>query len=205
MIINRKSSDVFKDVAEFTELAQPNMLVPFGALTELAAVQLAIKLFEEEGIKEYFLALQQYLNNPSRENLIAVADGGMDTIYVIAWAMRVLNVPAQAMWNEVQRSNMAKFPLYMGEHDSLLPAELPEYKGVAVDYKKRMNRWVLTNADTGKVMKPKGWTPPDLNTVLLEAEQIHKMRTMPDKVAATTLMEYFHFNETRRENGEIDL
>ena len=204
MILNRKSPDVFKDVAEFTELAQPDMLVPFGAPTELAAVQLAIKLFEEEGIKEYFLALQQYLNNPSRENLIAVADGGMDTIYVIAWAMRVLNVPAQAMWNEVQRSNMAKFPKE-GPLVDPRPLEIIEYVEVDTEINIRKGRLIITNAETGKVMKPRGWTPPDLQTVLLEAEQIHKMRTMPDKIAATTLMEYFHFNEARRENGEIDL
>jgi len=202
MILNRKSPDVFKDVAEFTELAQPDMLVPFGAPTELAAVQLAIKLFEEEGIKEYFLALQQYLNNPSRENLIAVADGGMDTIYVIAWAMRVLNVPAQAMWNEVQRSNMAKFLPIAPVGGVVEPLDLPLD---ACELNIRNGHFVITRCDTGKVVKPKGWTPPALHTVLLEAEQIHKMRTMPDKVAATTLMEYFHFNEARRESGEIDL
>lgn len=208
MILNRKSTDVFKDVAEFAELAQPDMLVPIGAEPLPKAIELAIKLLEEEKDKEYIPALQAYKNSRTKENLVAVIDAGMDSIYVIAWAMRVLNAPAQACWNEVQRSNMAKFPPAIINYEPV-PLDLPEYKDIPVEVNEVTtpsgNRWILTNADTGKVMKPKGWTPPNLHAVLHEAEQIHKMRTMPDQVATGAMIEYFHFNEARREAGEIDL
>lgn len=204
MILNRKSTDVFRDVAKFAELAQPDMLVPQGQLPLIKAVELAKKLFEEEGIKEYLEAITRYQHAPSRENLIAIIDGAMDTIYVIAWAMRVMNVEAQAYWNEVQRSNMAKFPEYPEKKYLAVPLD-GMYEGVASELNIRNGRAVLTNATTGKVMKPQGWTPPNLHMIMQELEMIWRMRNQPDKVAATTLMEYFHHNESRKEQGEIEL
>lgn len=213
MILNRKSPDVFKDVAEFTELAQPDMLVPLGQVPSQKAMELAVKLVEEECNREYIPALKKFMEFPSKENLIGVIDGGMDTIYAIAWALRILNAPSQAMWNEVQRSNMAKFPLVnhknideMTAQPALVhPLDLPEYKDVPVEYNTRKDRFVLTNADTGKVMKPKGWTPPNLHAVLEEFETVERMRNQPDMVGTTLLLEYFHFQEGRKEKGEIEL
>lgn len=202
MILNRKPVDVFRDVAKFTELAQPDMLVPQGQQPKHIALALAQKLFEEEGIKEYLCSLQHYMANPSRENLINVIDGAMDTIYVIAWAMRIMNVDAQAYWHEVQRSNMAKFPAV---DSPVPPLDLPEYKDVPIEYNTRNGRLVITNAVTGKVMKPQGWTPPNLHGIMEDLEMIFRMRNQPDKVATTTLMEYFHTMEGRKEKGEIEL
>lgn len=202
MILNRKPAEVFRDVAKFTELAQPDMLVPMGQLPSIKAVELAKNLFKEEGIKEYLGAIERYQHSPSRENLVDVIDGAMDTIYVIAWAMRIMNVESQAYWNEVQRSNMAKFSKDGSEP---VPLDLPEYKDVPCELNYQQGYAILRNADTGKIMKPEGWTPPNLHGVMQELEMIHRMRNQPDKVATTTLMEYFHTMEARKEKGEIEL
>lgn len=209
MILNRKSPDVFADVAKFTELAQPDMLVPHAERVSDKAINLAIKLIEEECNKEYIPALHKYLVARTRENLIEVIDGAMDSIYVIAWAMRVLNVPAQAMWNEVQRSNMAKFKKRFNVSnmmdDDSIPPEPHEStpKDVVVEVNARGNYWVLTNAQTGKVIKPANWTQPDLFKVLEEHETIQRIRSQPDGVAVVFMKNYFHEMENRRDRGEV--
>jgi hypothetical protein len=204
MIPNRKKASVFDDVAAFTELAQPDMLVPEGAVPHLKAVELAINLIKEECNKEYIPALEKYMANQTRENLIQVLDGGLDCIYVIAWAFKVLNLPGNAGWNEVQRSNMAKFI----KEDPLanpIPLDIPEYKDIEVEIKLRNDHWVITNAQTGKVMKPRGWTPPKLFDLMLALETMYNLRTMPDGIATGFLKEYFHTREERIMQGELDV
>lgn len=201
MILNRKSADVFKDVGAFTELAQPNML-PVNGQINPKAIDLAIKLIDEECNKEYIPALHEFVRAPSRENLIKVIDGGMDSIYVIAWAMKVFGVDATPFWNEVQRSNMAKFP-EDGPMADPRPLEIEEYENIDTEMNIRAGHWVITNAKTGKVMKPRGWTPPDLFKVATELEMIHKLRTMPDAIATNFYPDYFEYMEARIEKGEI--
>jgi hypothetical protein len=171
MIPNRKKADVFGDVAKFTELAQPDMLVPEGQAPHPKAIELAIKLIDEECNSEYIPALRKLLANRSRENLLEVLDGAIDSIYVIAWALRILNLPAHAAWNEVQRSNMAKFPLSdYGEKDTFAVSKLDP--AIDIDVNVRDRRLVLTNHETGKVVKPAGWTPPDLFGVIMAIESM---------------------------------
>lgn len=203
MILNRKSPDVFKDVAKFTELAQPNMLPENGVIKQ-KAIELAINLIEEECNKEYIPALKAFSYSRSQENLITVIDGAMDSIYVIAWAMKVLGINGAAFWNEVQRSNMAKFPIYPSEKYLVVPLDIPEYADIEVELNIRNGRAVLTNAQTGKVVKPQGWTQPDLFRVAQELESIQKMRTMPDAISTSMYPEYFNHMEDRIEKGEID-
>lgn len=216
MILNRKSPDIFADVAEFTELAQPDLLVKPNELPYSIAVALAIKLIEEECNEEYIPALKKYKEAKTRENLLNVIDGAMDCIYVIAWAMRVLNVPAQAMWNEVQKSNMDKFIKVTTSNGQY--AEAIDAGAVGpIDYApdtpdkclfeeiefKGHKYWVFRNRETNKVMKPRSWNPPNLHKVLEEYETILKMRSMPDGIAAQFMKEYFHEMESRRDRGEI--
>jgi predicted HAD superfamily Cof-like phosphohydrolase len=74
--------------------------------------------------------------------MVEVADGIIDSIYVLVGMGLELGLPLEALWNEVQRSNMAK------------AIEQPDgtFK-------------VMRRAD-GKVLKPEGWTPPDIAGVL---------------------------------------
>lgn len=75
-------------------------------------------------------------------DMVEVADGIIDSIYVLVGMGLELGLPLQALWEEVQRSNMAK------------AIEQPDGS-----FK------VLKRAD-GKVIKPEGWTPPDIAGVL---------------------------------------
>ena len=75
----------------------------------------------------------------SLENLTEFADGCIDSIYVILWAMLKMRLPVAALFNEVQRSNKAKIN----------------------------SNGTVTKID-GKVQKPPGWKPPDLLKILIE-------------------------------------
>lgn len=198
--MNRKSPDVFADVTKFFEIAQPEMLVPLGKIPSHKALELAFKLIEEECVKEYMPALQKFTESPTRENLIEVIDGAMDSIYVIAWAMRLLNVPSQAMWNEVQRSNMAKFTSIINK----IPQRHKDApQDIEVEVNERNGYWVICNKATGKVVKPEGWTQPDLFAVLQEYETINKLRTQHDMIADIFFHDYFHEMESRREQDRL--
>lgn len=204
-LMNRKAPNVFADVAKFTEVAQPDMLVEKGQRPKEKAIQLAIALIEEEYGREYLPALLKYKAEPTIENLTEVVDGAMDCIYVIAWAMRVFNVPAEACWNEVQRSNMAKFPdfdPYDANCKEPTPHESHEGIGFICEVNTSYQKIVIRNATTGKVMKPAGWTPPDIAQVLAQDALIHSLVRRPDIIADRFLRNYFYESERRiKENG----
>ena len=77
-------------------------------------------------------------------NLQEIFDGGVDSIVVILGTMVAFGLPAAAGWEEVLRSNMAKVDPTTG---------------------------FVTKRDDGKVLKPEGWTPPDLGRLIQEALQ----------------------------------
>ena len=64
--------------------------------------------------------------------LAEVADGLADLIYVAVGAALELGIPLAAVWAEVHRSNMAKV------------------------------RPPIRVREDGKILKPEGWTPPDV-------------------------------------------
>lgn len=76
------------------------------------------------------------------KDMVGVADGIIDSIYVLIGMGHEFGLPLEALWNEVQRANASK------------AVEQPDgtYK-------------VVRRAD-GKVLKPEGWTPPDIEGVL---------------------------------------
>ena len=98
-------------------------------------------------IEETTTALNHYILNPSIENFAEVADGIVDTIYVLCQLGRVLGVPLDAVWDEVQAANMRK---------------------VGADGK------VLRRED-GKILKPEGWKPPAVWDICY-AEYVKKMQ-----------------------------
>lgn len=75
-------------------------------------------------------------------DLPQIADGLADLIYVSIGAALEFGIPLGAVWAEVQRSNMAKVDPSTGK--------------------------VRKRAD-GKVLKPEGWTPPDIERIIIEA------------------------------------
>lgn len=71
-------------------------------------------------------------------DLVEIADGLADSIYVLIGTALEYGIPLHKIWDEVQRSNMAKAG--------------PDGK-------------VLRRED-GKILKPLGWTPPDIKGIL---------------------------------------
>lgn len=94
-----------------------------------------MKLAHEELNQELIPAIME-------RDLVATADGIIDSIYVLVGMGLELGLPLEDLWDEVQRANMSKtVPLTDGR------------------------RGVLKRGD-GKILKPPGWTPPDIEGVL---------------------------------------
>lgn len=125
--------------------------VPVGTICDPVplrdTITMSMNLVHEEWREETEPAVKAYMANPSIENFAEVADGIVDTIYVLCQLGRVLGVPLDAVWDEVQAANMRK---------------------VGADGK------VLRRAD-GKILKPEGWKPPAVWDICY-AEYVKKMQ-----------------------------
>lgn len=75
----------------------------------------------------------------ARGDMEKIADGLADVIYVAIGAALEFGIPLDRVWAEIHRSNMAKVDPQTGK--------------------------VIKRAD-GKVLKPEGWTPPDVAAAL---------------------------------------
>lgn len=73
------------------------------------------------------------------EDIEEIADGLADLIYVAVGTALEYGIPLDRVWAEVQRSNMAKIDPSTGK---------------------------VTKRHDGKVLKPEGWTPPDIASAL---------------------------------------
>jgi predicted HAD superfamily Cof-like phosphohydrolase len=82
---------------------------------------------------------QETVEALERGDMEKIADGLADVIYVAVGAALEFGIPLDRVWAEVHRSNMAKVDQATGK--------------------------VVKRAD-GKVLKPEGWTPPDVAGVL---------------------------------------
>jgi len=77
-------------------------------------------------------------------NLTDAADALIDLVYVVMGTAALMGLPWEALWDEVQRANMRK-------HRAPRAGGDPTQRGGAYD-----------------VVKPEGWTPPDIAKVLAE-------------------------------------
>lgn len=116
-----------EDVREFHRAGG----IPCGDLSAptLVNTELRLKLIKDE-VKELEEAIEA-------GDLIEATDAIGDIIYVAIGAALVWGVDLPSVWEEIQRSNMAKFP-----------------------------GGVVTRRADGKILKPPGWTPPDIKGVL---------------------------------------
>jgi predicted HAD superfamily Cof-like phosphohydrolase len=132
------------DVRDFHRvMGQP--VLRFPEVPALARVQLRGKLIYEE-CEEVMEALgaRRVIGDtawefPNQVDLIGLADGLADLTYVVVGTALEFGIPLDRVWDEVQRSNMAK-------------------RGPDGTVKFR---------EDGKVEKPEGWTPPDISTAVL--------------------------------------
>jgi predicted HAD superfamily Cof-like phosphohydrolase len=74
-----------------------------------------------------------------RDDLVETADGLVDLVVVVIGTALSYGIPFDAVWDEIHRSNMAKRDPETGK--------------------------VIKRAD-GKVLKPDGWTPPNVARTL---------------------------------------
>lgn len=84
----------------------------------------------------------EFSDAAQKRDLTAAADALADIIYVCIGTALEFGIPLAEVWDEVHRSNMAKVDPATGK--------------------------VVRRAD-GKILKPKGWTPPDVAGVLARA------------------------------------
>lgn len=71
------------------------------------------------------------------KDIVEIADACRDLIWVIEGLEHTLNIPQQEVWDEVARSNLQK---------------------IGTDGK-------VHKREDGKVLKPEGWTPPDIKSL----------------------------------------
>jgi predicted HAD superfamily Cof-like phosphohydrolase len=79
----------------------------------------------------------EYVQAERDDDIVEIADALADIIYIACGTAVSYGIPLDKVFNEVHRSNMAK--LVDGK---------PIYR------------------DDGKVLKPEGWTPPDIERIL---------------------------------------
>lgn len=103
-------------------------------------LDLAVKLIQEEVNEELLPAVRDF-SNPQFDKttmLIDILDGAVDAVYVIYQLCNTLGLPFDEAFAEVHRSNMAK----------RAPDGTVHYR------------------EDGKVLKPPGWTPPNIGAII---------------------------------------
>ncbi len=97
-----------------------------------------------------------------------IADACIDLIYVATGLLHALGLDPQPLWDEVHRSNLDKLrhpcdacdatgKWATRDDDEMDPCPKCHGTGVAVEVRRRGD---------GKVMKPEGWKPPDLYSIV---------------------------------------
>jgi predicted HAD superfamily Cof-like phosphohydrolase len=80
---------------------------------------------------------EELMEGLDNKDIVEIADACADLKWVIEGLEHTLNIPQQEVWDEVARSNLQK---------------------IGQDGK-------VQKREDGKVMKPEGWTPPDIESI----------------------------------------
>lgn len=188
-------ADMMADVRTFLLLAQPELLVNPHAIPPFDTIKLCKALIDEEVNKELFPELDKLLNGQySLEIMSKVQDAYIYTIYVSIWSMLVLNLPVYGAWNEIQRSNMDKFPIHeacKGKGCEFMSIGTRDYTGKPTEFKQHCahGRLVTRNAITNKVMKPEGWKEPESWDVLYRTWNIWLLANDPGIIRNKNIQE----------------
>lgn len=98
-------------------------------------------------------------------NITEVADALADIIYVAIGTALVYGIPLEEVWDAVQMSNLNKA-------GSCEPCE-----GYGVDESNQPcedcggNGFLVQRRQDGKILKPEGWKPPNIEAILARASQ----------------------------------
>lgn len=135
----KQTTTNLEDIQQFARTFDVQPVWKEGLTIDPAVLELRAELIKEEVARELFPALQRFASSQSLENLTEVADALVDSVYVILGCVVAMDLPWQELWDEVQRSNMAK---------------------VHADGSVRRR-------EDGKILKPEGWVPPDLFKIIM--------------------------------------
>lgn len=117
---------LLNDVRAFHEACDVPVATSLG-FPSRERVELRQRLLREEYL--------EWLHAVSERDMVEVADALADMVYIIAGTALEFGIPLDRVWDEVQRSNMAKVDPVSGK---------------------------VTKRPDGKVTKPVGWTAPDV-------------------------------------------
>jgi len=123
----------FEDVLKFMQIGHPDKLAERPRIPPEEIYELCESLIKEE--------LRELRRADVDEDLIEIADGIADLIWVLICKALCYGIPIEKVWAEVAKTNMAKFP-----------------GGV-----------VIRRPEDGKILKPPGWAPPDIYKIILDA------------------------------------
>lgn len=160
-----------------TELvALADMLVGWGTKSNDGALRCSTDALAHLRMRLMTEELGETARALTTGNMVEFADGLADLIYVAVGTAIAYGIPLDRVWDEVQRSNMAKFPtcancggkgFYADEAEADLPSTNSECASC-----NGHGRVAIRDAG-GKVQKPPGWTPPDVAGVLAQAQSHH--------------------------------
>lgn len=144
----------------------------------LNAISMHLSLIEEEVNMELKTTIQERIFKENAhirgaeyfafnvDTLVMLADDLIDTLYVVNSMLNKLGIPVVEVWNEVHRSNMEKAVdctrcqgTGKWEPDGEVIRQCFECHGTG--------SLIVRRAD-GKILKPDGWMPPDIKSIILE-------------------------------------
>jgi len=121
----------------------------------------------DEEFAELEEAWKEHLRQPSEGSVTEIADACLDLIYVATGLIHALGLDPQPLWDEVHRSNVEKIKhpclsceatgtvVYIDDQERRSQQPCSACKGQGFVYEVRRR-------EDGKVLKPGGWTPPQL-------------------------------------------
>lgn len=136
---------VFKDQRRFMQACQ--QFTADEKRYDQLGVDLYVKLIKEEAVTELdeAVALSALPGEAEKDfrvrRMVKLADVALDTIVVAIGLLESMGLDGEPLWDEVIRSNMAKIDPETG---------------------------LVDKREDGKVLKPEGWTPPDLRRLIVE-------------------------------------
>jgi predicted HAD superfamily Cof-like phosphohydrolase len=142
---------VVRDIAEFHEAGEVPALDKPGFPDE-GRVELRKKLIREE-VGETLRAIDE-------GDLVEVADGIADSIVVLVGTALEFGIDLTAVWNEVHRSNMSKFPECAKCHGTGLVGVDEEHDRHCHTCDGRGT--LILRREDGKILKPESWSPPNI-------------------------------------------
>lgn len=187
----------YQDVKDFMQLGQPDMVSSvlrspmvesggkrsrnIGGILVAAAegYRTEASLLEKDQPKGTLLGLGLMLEELGETvqaaisgDLAEFADGLADLVYVATWTAIAHGIDLPAVWVEVQRSNLSKFPecgVCSGRGRNVVDRTADDFPVTFLwtpcSACSGLGRVVIRDA-SGKIQKPPGWTPPDIKGVL---------------------------------------